>query len=117
MPRAKKTTTTKKATKKSTTTRKKTRTVRKKKVFKRTEFPFKLVNGEELTHFIDLAEKLADIESYVLQHHIVDDRHDFAQWIHDVFEDKELAKALENKKDPQEMRLIIYRHIVHKYLE
>lgn len=101
-----------------TTTAAKTSTLRKKKVFlqAKPEQHFRLVSGEELGHFVDLADKLATLQDEIFAHHVTDDRHDFATWIHDVFGDEELAVKLSTLRNKQDVRVAIYEHLVHKYL-
>lgn len=111
----------KKTTKKSTTkkTAKKATRTRKKKVFHKVEDhkTFRLVNGEILSHYIELADALAEMEEHVLSHHVGQGRHDFANWVAEVFNDTELAAAIEPLNTRQDIRLAIYRHLVHKHLQ
>ena len=105
--------TAKKASKKSTKKR-----TSKKKVFAKAQADkrFRLLSGEELSHYIELADALATMEDHVLKHHVGRERHDFANWVREVFNDKELADAIEPLHTRQEIRLTIYRHLVKKHL-
>lgn len=115
---SKKTTTKKSATKKSTAKKSATPRTRKKKVFTPVapSQAFHLADGNQLLHYIELADALAEMEEHVLAHHVGEGRHDFANWIEEVFQDKELAASIQSLTSRQEIRLAIYRHLVHKHL-
>ena len=106
---------TKKTTKKASTKKPKDN---RKKVF--VELPegsyFVLVNGERLTHYVNLADRLETLEKYVINHHITPFRHDFSKWIKDVFKEHELAEKIAKLKDPGKIRSAIYKHIIKKHL-
>lgn len=91
----------------------------KKKVF--IEVPedkfFVLISGEKIKHYVDLADRLEDLEQHVISHHITPFRHDFANWIKDVFEEHDLADELAKINDPEKIRNIIYKHIIKKHLK
>ena len=66
---------------------------------------FILKSIEELYHTISLMEK----ELY--NHHVTKDKNDFANWIYNVFEDKELGMNLMNSKSKDEMMKVLKKHI------
>jgi hypothetical protein len=102
---------------KKTTSRKTTKQT-KKKVFKKApeHHRFHLMSGPVLSHYIELADALAGMEEQVIKHHVTSERHDFANWIRDVFDDKELADIVMHLHSRQEIRLAIYQHLVNKHL-
>lgn len=108
-----------KATVNKSATRKKTTRTTKKKVF--IEIPedkfFILINGEKLTHYVDLAHKLEDLEQHIIHHHVTPFRHDFANWIKDVFEEEDLAEKVAKLNEPEKIRTVIYKHIIKKHLK
>ncbi len=77
---------------------------------------FVLVNGQRLNHYLALADVLEDLEEEVIAYHVNEARHDFANWIRQVFNEEDLANELEGVTDKKEMRFIIYRHLVKKHL-
>lgn len=111
---------TKTSTKKSTVKKAaKKRAATKKKVF--IEIPedkfFILINGDKIKHYVELADKLEHLEQHVIHHHITPYRHDFANWIKDVFDEEELAKKISKINEPEKIRLLIYKHIIKKHLK
>lgn len=118
---AKTKTVSKKSSSKKSTVKKATkkRAITKKKVF--IEIPedkfFVLLNGDKIKHYVELADKLEHLEQHIINHHIRPDRHDFAKWIKDVFNEEELAKKLSKIKEREKMRSLIYKHIIKKYLK
>ena len=90
----------------------------KKKVFTKTTEDkfFELFNGERLSHFIELAHSLEEMRDEVLAHHVNKEKNDFATWIQDVFEEKDLAKEIRLKTKAQDIQIIIYKYIIKKHL-
>lgn len=106
--------TAKKATKKAATKR-----IRKKEVFERIpqENFFVLADGRRVEHYVTLAHLLEEMEEDLVRHHVNELRHDFANWINDVFSEEDLAKKIAVVHDPEKIRLLIYRHIIDKHLK
>ena len=77
---------------------------------------FVLADGTKISHYADLAHILEHLHEDIVKHHISDAKHDFAAWIKDVFSEYELANELAQEKDPEKIQLIIYKHLVKKYL-
>lgn len=77
---------------------------------------FILNNGKKIAHYVELADIIEELHSEVISNHINDLKHDFAMWINDVFSEKELAEQLAKESDPKRIRLLIYKHLVDKYL-
>ena len=104
----------KKTTKKSASKR-----TRKKQVFERVPADrfFVLADGRQVDHYVTLAHLLEDMEEDIIRHHVSELRHDFANWISDVFSEEDLAQKIRVVHDPQKIRLIIYRHIIDKHLK
>ena len=75
---------------------------------------FILVNGKRLKNVKELADILDKIEDDVFNHHVTDDRNDFANWLRDVFKDLDLAREIAGCKDKDKMQLVLYKHIAHK---
>ena len=75
---------------------------------------FILCNGKRLKNIKELAEVMEEIEDHVFNHHVTHDKNDFARWVHDVFEDTDLAQKLAGVKDKRHVQFIIYKHITHK---
>ncbi len=75
---------------------------------------FVLVNGHRLKNVKELADIMEKLEDYVFEHHVTEDRNDFATWLKDVFRDIDLAKEVAGCKDKKHIQLVLYRHISHK---
>jgi hypothetical protein len=75
---------------------------------------FILCNGKPLKNIKELADIMEDIEDHVFNHHVTEDRNDFATWVKDVFKEIELAKKIAGVKDKKHIQLVIYKHISHK---
>lgn len=75
---------------------------------------FVMVNGHKLKNIKELADVMDKIEDYVFNHHVNEDKHDFAVWLRDVFQEIDLAKELADVKDKKHIQLVLYRHISHK---
>jgi len=52
---------------------------------------FYLVDGNVLTNLKDLTSALKDMKKEIFNYHVTKDKNDFANWIENVFENKELA--------------------------
>lgn len=75
---------------------------------------FVLVNGQRLKNVKELADVMGKIEDFVFEHHVTEDRNDFANWLRDVFKDIDLAKEVSGCKNKENIQLVLYRHISHK---
>ncbi len=75
---------------------------------------FVLVNGHRVKNVKQLADKLEKIEDYVFNHHVTEDRNDFAVWLRDVFNEIDLAKEVAGAEDKKHVQLVLYKHISHK---
>ena len=104
---------------KSTSKKAAAKRVRKKEVFKKIpdENFFVLADGRRVENFITLAHLLEDLEEDIIRHHVSDLHNDFANWIHDVFSEDDLAKKIKTVNNPEKIRLIIYKHIIDKHLK
>jgi len=75
---------------------------------------FIMCNGKKLKNIKELADVMEEIEDYVFNHHVTEDKNDFSTWIKDVFKEIELAKNIAGIKDKKHVQLVIYKHISHK---
>ncbi|MBD3209547.1 hypothetical protein GF367_03970 [Candidatus Woesearchaeota archaeon] len=120
---------TKKKTSRSSAKAKKTRSSAKKKTAKKPtkhqqrkkikknapkDQVFVMVNGHRLKNVKELADAMEKIEDYVFNHHVTQDKNDFANWLHHVFAEIDLAKHVAGAKDKKHVQLVLYRHISHK---
>lgn len=107
--------TTKKPAKKAAKTKKATKEDKRKAV-KKDAHPdkvFVMVNGHRLKNVKELADVMERIEDHVFNHHVTDDKNDFANWLHDVFEDVELARKIAKAKSKDRVQFVLYKHISH----
>lgn len=75
---------------------------------------FILCNGQPIKNVRELADMLEEIRDEVFNCHVNPDKNDFATWIHDVFDDIELAKQLAGVKDKTNIRIVLYKHLIKK---
>lgn len=78
------------------------------------EHYFYLRDGRVLKDLIDLSECLETINNDVFYHHVNDARNDFANWIRDIFERKELADEIMSIREPRRVQVIILKHLAKK---
>ena len=52
------------------------------------EFYFKLVDGKMLKSVPELLEALKNMDDWVYQHHVNQERNDFVNWLRDIFIEK-----------------------------
>ena len=76
------------------------------------EVAFVLMDGRRLYDYKELADTLEELEDHIWDHHVNLERNDFANWIHDVFQEQELSDALREAKGKHHAQIIIYRHIL-----
>ena len=80
------------------------------------EHYFILADGTKVGHYLSLADVLEKVEETVLSHHISEIKNDFASWIAEIFDEKDLAKLVKNSKSPEEIRLHIYKHVIKQHI-
>ena len=78
---------------------------------------FVLKNGKQVNHYLALADTLDNLEKEVVEYHVNELRNDFATWVEDVFGEKDLAEKIASSKSPDQIRMIIYKHIVDKHVK
>jgi hypothetical protein len=78
---------------------------------------FVLSNGAQIQDYIELANMLEQIDDAVFSHHVNEHKNDFAQWIHHVFKEEELAKRLATANNKKDARFVIYEFLVTKHLK
>ncbi len=72
---------------------------------------FILPDGSQLTDLYDLAVCLENIDDQVLRHHVNEEKNDFANWVRDVFKKEDLADALMQAKDKNELHVAVLKHL------
>lgn len=75
---------------------------------------FYLVDGRKLKDLRELALSLGDLPDQAFWHHVNDARNDFANWIEEIFEEKELARTLRATRSKLDSQIAILRHLVSK---
>jgi len=75
---------------------------------------FVLVDGRVLRDYKELADLLEDMADHVYGHHVNNERNDFANWIGDVFSEKDLAEKVRKASGKHHAQVIIYRHILER---
>jgi hypothetical protein len=77
---------------------------------------FVMCNGITIRDYRELAETLETLGDDVFYYHVSNERNDFANWINDVFEEKDLAQRTRNIRNRSEMMAVLYKHLFHKIL-
>ncbi len=75
---------------------------------------FHLVDGRNVADLKELADLLDDMSAAVWNHHVRADRNDFANWIHDVFAEAELAQQIREARTSHHAQVVIYRTILER---
>ncbi len=78
------------------------------------ENAFVTLDGKRLSTILELAHELDQMADHVFHHHVNESKNDFANWIHDIFHEAELASALTQTKDKHHTHIVVLRHIVNK---
>ena len=78
------------------------------------EFYFGLVDGRVLKSVPELLEALKNMDDWVYQHHVNQERNDFVNWIRHVYENEELAKKLEKAKKQKQVIKVINESLKKK---
>lgn len=70
-------------------------------------------NGLIVRNLNELASALGSMEEYHFSQHVNADKNDFAQWVSDVYGQKELAENLGQSKSLNEHEVITLKHLVN----
>ena len=69
---------------------------------------FFIHQGPTVSSLEELFAELQTIEEWQFMHHVNDDKHDFANWVSDVFGDRFLAKKMQDAKTLDELQKQIF---------
>jgi hypothetical protein len=75
---------------------------------------FYLVDGRVLADLKELGDALDAMADHVYGHHVTAERNDFSSWVHDIFEEVELAKRIRQATGRHHAQIVIYRHILER---
>jgi hypothetical protein len=89
------------------TTKKKTSKIPKDKYFW-------VVDGTVIRSVRELAEAIDTMDYNIFQHHVCNGRNDFATWLEDVFEEKNLGRELRESPNKDRVVICILKHLVRK---
>jgi hypothetical protein len=81
------------------------------------EMYFFLADGRPLKNLLELADALEEMTDEIFQHHVNEQKNDFAKWVSDVFGDEELALKLGHAKSKAHHQLIILKHIIRRLIQ
>lgn len=73
---------------------------------------FHVANGTVIRSVWELEPALEAIGEETFHYHVNSEKNDFARWVADVLDDKELANLLFAVKDRQGMRIAVLRRLV-----
>ena len=75
---------------------------------------FHLMDGRNIADLKELADIFDDMSISVWNHHVRHDSNDFANWIHDVFDEPELAQHIRESPTSHHAQVVIYRTILER---
>ena len=81
------------------------------------EYHFVLQNGKKLKSVQELTESLETMSEDVFKHHVNEFRNDFATWINDIFEEKDLAGEIRNARNRIETRIKLLQRMVDEVIK
>jgi len=73
---------------------------------------FILANGQPVKNVKELADVLEHVSEDIFNHHVTNEKNDFANWTKDVFKEIELAQELAETKNKDHTRIVLYKHII-----
>lgn len=77
---------------------------------------FWLRSGQPLKSIQEFALHLPLISDEDFSHHVRQEQNDFANWIHELFAEHELAFALKRCRNKAQMQTVLYNHIMRSWL-
>ena len=75
------------------------------------EYYFYLNNGQRLKNIAELMESLKEMGQDLFSYHVNERNNDFANWIGDIFGEKELARRIRLTRYPSSMLKSIEKYI------
>lgn len=75
------------------------------------EHAFWVNDGVVLHSLNELADALAAMDRMVYEHHVTDDRHDFADWVEQTLECATCAQAMRTARTPSRARTVVITHL------
>lgn len=70
-----------------------------------------LIDGQVLKNLHDLVYSLEQVDDFVLEHHVNENRNDFHDWVKDVHQDDKLANELLSVASKQEISKVVVKRI------
>ncbi len=77
-----------------------------------TDKHFIVADGNKIKSVAELACALETMSEEVFKHHVNEARNDFASWINDVFDEKNLAAKIAAAKDKATHELVLLKNLV-----
>ena len=73
---------------------------------------FYLTNGTHVHDLMQLADEVHHMDQSTFASHVNGQKHDFANWVNEVFEQPDLAKKLSSATTPHNVEIILLRAII-----
>ena len=74
---------------------------------------FYLNDGNVIKDIKELAKMMDELSDEIFYHHVNEEKHDFANWLYNVFEEAELAEQLFNaERNKEKNHYIVLRYVV-----
>lgn len=83
----------------------------------KTEHKFWVSDGRELNNLLELAQTIRHMRDETFNHHVNDNKNDFANWIRDCMGEEQLANDLSKYKTKFSNELLVLRHITDQLKE
>ena len=73
---------------------------------------FHVADGSVLRNILELSDKLGIIEEWAFRHHVNEEKNDFANWIAEVFENKDLSTRVSQYTDKKDIQITLLKEII-----
>lgn len=76
---------------------------------------FYMIDGSVLSDLNELSEAYDRMSEDIFNYHVSEEKNDFANWILNIFQEKELAKNIEKQKTPEKCHVVMLKFFLkHK---
>jgi hypothetical protein len=76
------------------------------------DFYFSLIDGSSIKNLLELVNALDKMSDDVFYYHVTPEKNDFANWIRDVFKEKNLAEEITKVNSRLETEVCLLKYLV-----
>jgi len=80
------------------------------------KYYFLVIDGSELKNMMELTDALQRMSDDVFYHHVGNGFNHFADWIRDIFGEKEVADNIRDSHNKMEMQVVLLRYFLKKLI-